>query len=95
MIAIRVYKRGEDIVLAACDKDLLGRRLKEGDIHLYVDEEFYHERIVDKEAFIEELNKCTTANLVGEITIAAFREEMDDATPLIIDGVPHIQYFTL
>lgn len=47
-ISIKIYKKGEDILIGACDEELLGKRLKEGKFRLHVKKTFYGGRIVDE-----------------------------------------------
>ena len=38
---LKTYKSGTQFIVAVCDKDLLGKILKEGDVTVEVSEEFY------------------------------------------------------
>jgi len=37
----KIYNRGNEIVLAVCDKDILGKKVEENEIVLYAKPEFY------------------------------------------------------
>jgi len=95
MISLKTYERDGERVLAACDQDLLGRLLEEGDLSLYVKEDFYSGRTVTEDEFLQELEQCTIANLVGEKVVDIFMGTSGDCKVLWIDGVPHVQLFTL
>ncbi len=98
-VSYRMYDQGEDVLLAACDKDLVGKTLEEGDLSLEVKREFYDQDTIriDKEdgekTLQRKFERCTIANLVGENVINAAVEagigNEDDL--LIIEGVPHLQ----
>jgi len=95
MISIKVHRKGEERVLAACDRELLGKEFEEDEIKLATPEDFYFERIVSKEELQEELEKATIANLVGEKAVDAFVETSGDCRILRVEGVPHVQVFTI
>jgi hypothetical protein len=92
MITVRVYRRGSDTLVAACDKDLLGKTFREGDLRLEVTS-FYEGEDADEEMLLNRLSFCTVANLVGKKTvdIAAKHKLINDDCVITIDGVPHVQ----
>ncbi|HDP96995.1 MAG TPA: DUF424 family protein [Euryarchaeota archaeon] len=94
---IRIFKRGKEIVLAACDWDLLGKTLRSGEIKLHVSKKFYGEEPGDREALVAGLRSCTTANLVGErvVRIAVDAGFIDEGGIIVIEGVPHAQLFKM
>ncbi|MDH7508713.1 MAG: DUF424 family protein [Methanomassiliicoccales archaeon] len=93
MITARVYRRGEEIVVAACDKDLLGKMFREGELHIEVVKDFYEGEDVDEETLVNRLSIATIANLVGELTVGiAIRHNfINEECVLRIAGVPHAQ----
>lgn len=93
MITARVYRRGKDIVVAACDKDLLGKMFREGELHIEVVRDFYEGEDVDEETLVNRLSIATIANLVGELTvrIAIEHKFINEECVLRIAGVPHAQ----
>jgi hypothetical protein len=92
-IRVKVHRRGGDILIAACDDGLLGRRLKDGELRLEVSEEFYGGDHGDEEMLLNRLSAATMANLVGEevCRIAAEHEYIDRERVITIEGVPHAQ----
>lgn len=94
---ISIFKRGKEIVLAACDRELLGRTLRSGEMKLCVSKKFYGEERGDGEALIAGLQCCTTANLVGERTVRIAIEAgfIDEGGVIVIEGVPHAQLFKM
>ncbi|MDK2891976.1 MAG: uncharacterized protein PWQ49_368 [Methanohalophilus sp.] len=83
------------MVLAACDKELIGSKLKKDKICVEITESFYMGDIVSEEKLIEELKCTTNANLFGEkvIKCAIKCGMVDHGTVIIIDGVPHVQIY--
>lgn len=92
-ISYQVYEKGTDVLLAACDKELLGKKFEEEDIQLDVSESFYGGDECDKEKICNQIKKSNIVNLVGENIIDAVIEagfgSKEDI--LWIDGVPHLQ----
>jgi uncharacterized protein len=93
LITLRMRRYGEEMVMAACDKDLLGRTLREGDLRLEVSVSFYEGEDASEEMLVNRLAVATIANLVGERTVgAAIRHRFIDEERVIrIEGVPHAQ----
>jgi len=93
VITVRVYRKGGEVVVAACDKQLIGKKLKEGDIKLDICASFYEGEDADEEILLNRLSCATIANLVGEETvgIAAKHNLINKECVLLIDGVPHVQ----
>lgn len=81
------------MLIAACDGDLLGRTLKEGELRLEVSEEFYGGDRGEEDMLINRLSAATVANLVGRevCRIAAENDFIDRECVVIIEGVPHAQ----
>ncbi|MDD1766132.1 MAG: DUF424 family protein [Methanomassiliicoccales archaeon] len=93
MITARVHKYGREIVVAACDKDLIGKVLRDGDLRLEVSSCFYEGEDVDEEKLLNRLSLATIANLVGKrtVSIAAKHNYINEDCVLTIAGVPHAQ----
>ncbi len=96
-IVYKKYEQGDDILLAACDKDLLGRKFNEGEICLNVKTSFYQGEEIDEGKLSELMENCTIANLVGEKTIgvAVDTEFGNDTDIMRIEGIPHLQIVRL
>ncbi len=92
-ISIKIHRRGAELLIAACDLDLLGKTFCEGKMRLHVSEDFYGGDTVDEEILVNRLGMATVANLVGEATIgAAVRHGFVDPECIIrIGDVPHAQ----
>ena len=92
-IAMRIYKIRGEILLAACDRELLGKIFEEGELQIEVKPEFYFESYVSERTFLNSMKIATIANLVGERVVKlAIREGyVHGDNVLRIAGVPHAQ----
>ncbi|HEX17030.1 MAG: DUF424 domain-containing protein [Thermoplasmata archaeon] len=92
-ISMKIYKKGEDILIGACDEELLGKRLREGKLRLHVKKTFYGGRLVDEKTFEKYLKEATIANLVGERTVNCAKRlgYVNPECILYIQGIPHAQ----
>lgn len=93
MITLRMHRSGKELLLAAADKDLVGKTFKEGPLKLEVCASFYEGEDADEELLLNRLSMCSVANLVGKETIdIATREGYINCDCVItIAGVPHAQ----
>lgn len=93
LITIRVIQQGREVLVAACDKEVLGRTLREGELKLQVSRDFYEGEEGGEEMLVSRLKMATMANLVGErcCAIAAKHDFIDEECVLRIQGVPHAQ----
>jgi hypothetical protein len=96
-IAMKVYKSAGEILVAACDSDLLGKTFKEGNLQIEIAGDFYDDIRADNKLLIQNLSICTVANLVGEKTInyAVDAGFVDSNCIIYIDGIPHAQFCTM
>jgi len=92
---LKIYKNGTNVLVAACDKELIGKKLKHGDAAIEIRRDFYEGEDVSEEELQNALQKATTANLFGEKTVnCAIKCGIIDLDSVImIDCVPHAQIF--
>ena len=93
MISIKIYKRGNDLLIGACDEKLLGKKFEEGKFQIDVKKEFYDGKKISAEALKKYLEDATIANLVGKETVKCAIEIglIDPDCVIKIKGVPHAQ----
>lgn len=93
MISIKVYKRGNNLLIGACDEELLGKKFEDGKFQIDVDKNFYEGERINPEALKKYLEDATIANLVGEKTIKCAIELglVDPDCIIKIKGIPHAQ----
>jgi hypothetical protein len=93
MISMKIHEREGELLVAACDSDILGKTFRGGGFRIEVSESFYHGEEGDEEMLVARLRMATIVNLVGKMTvdIAIKHGFVDGACVLMIDGVPHAQ----
>ena len=92
-IAMRIYKVRGEVLLAACDKDILGKKFVDGELQIEVKKDFYFGSFVTEKTFLNSMEIATIANLVGKKVVEiAIREGYIDKDSVIkIKDVPHAQ----
>jgi hypothetical protein len=93
---VKVYQEGGQILVAACDEELIGQTFEEGELILKVTA-FYDGTIASKEELVVNLKAATCANLVGKrtIEIAVSAGFIDKDGVIRIGGVPHAQLYSI
>ncbi|MEW5937157.1 MAG: DUF424 family protein [Candidatus Thermoplasmatota archaeon] len=91
MLRIKVHRAEGEVVVAACDAELIGREFQEGRMRLKVTELFYGDDEYPETALDAFLSTCTTANLCGERAVkhAVSRGYIEDDHVLSIQGVKY------
>ncbi len=93
MISIKIYRRGNDVLIGACDENLIGKTFEEGKYHIEVRKDFYDGERVTSKILKEFLENATIANLVGDETVSCAIEMglIDPDCVIKIKGIPHAQ----
>ncbi|MEM0466069.1 MAG: DUF424 family protein [Candidatus Thermoplasmatota archaeon] len=93
MISIKMYRQGEDLVIGACDEELLGKKFTKGKLQIDCSRQFYDGDRVSIKAFEKIITDATIANLVGKKTVSSAVKLglIDPQCILTIKGVPHAQ----
>ena len=94
---INLKKKGQNVLLAICDGDLLGRTLREGKIVFQVKNEFYNGGKVSIEEAVDMIENSTIVNLVGKNCVekAIAKGYVHPEAVLQIEGIPHAQIVKL
>jgi hypothetical protein len=90
---MKLNKIGNNILLAICDCNLIGKTLKENKIVFNIKESFYKGKKVDLEEAINLIKHSTIVNMIGQnIVNKAIQHGYVHAEAVInIKGVPHAQ----
>jgi len=90
---MKKYDTEGQVIVAVCDKDILGKRFREGELVLKLEEGFYKGDEAGEEEVKEALAIATIANVAGEKSIACAVECgcIDPSTIIRIEGIPHAQ----
>jgi hypothetical protein len=93
MISVKMYRKGSETLVAACDLDIMGRTFRSKGMKIEVSEGFYKGESADEDLLVNRLEMATIANLVGKRTveIAVRRGFVDPGCVIEIGGVPHAQ----
>jgi len=98
-VVMRVHRVRAELVVAACDAELLGRDLPVGSAGrtVRVSSQFYGERVVSKEELLWALERATIANLLGERVLRLAREGgfVGPGGTGQLGGVPHAEIFAM
>ena len=94
---LKIYKNGEHILIAACDKEVLGKKLKHGNSIVENSKAFYGETYVSEEELQKSIQGATIVNLFGEKTIQCAIKcgFIDQNSVIMIEYVPHAQIFRI
>jgi hypothetical protein len=86
-------KWGQCVLLATCDVDLLGKKLREGKIVFEIHRQFYEGPKMTVEEVIELMKQSTIVNMVGHKVVKKAIEKglVHPEAVLKISGVPHAQ----
>ena len=97
LIYVRIHKAADDIILAACDEEVLGKTFTGDEMKITVTERFYNGELVSEETFVQRMGSVTIMNLVGERVIALAMEQghVSEDGILEIGGVKHAQVVKL
>jgi hypothetical protein len=94
---VNIKKMGRNVLLAACDVEIIGRTLREGKVVFCVKEDFYKGARVSIEEALCMIENCTIINLIGKNVVkkAIERGYVHPEAILNIEGVPHAQIVRL
>lgn len=93
MMYLSIYRKEGDILVAACDVEVLGRSFREGAVRIDVSAGFYGDQLMPVAELSKVLATATIANLTGNRVVACAVEEgfIDEECVLQISGVKHAQ----
>ena len=94
---LKKHGSGDNLIVAVCDDELIGRTLRQGNIVVTISENFYKGEVVSEKEIIESLKGATNANIFGDMSIecAVKCGCVDPACVIKVDGVPHAQIFRI
>jgi hypothetical protein len=94
---MNLRKIGNNVLLAMCDAEILGKTLRKGKIFFHVKEEFYKGTKVSIEEAIGMIENSTIVNMVGKNVVqkAIEKGHVHPEAVINIEGVPHAQIVKL
>ena len=98
-VSIKTHKARGQVVVAMCDAELLGRKLKDGKVQITLNEGFYGGDLFDDDetGIFNLLRGASSYNIFGErsVAVAVRYNIVDRSTVRLVDGVPHAQVYCL
>ena len=96
-VYLNLKRIGQNVILAICDTELLGKTLREGKILFRIKDEFYNGRKASVEEAIGLIGNSTIINLVGKCCVEKAIEEgyVHPEAVIRIEGIPHAQIVKL
>jgi hypothetical protein len=97
MITARFHTKGAEFILAACDSELLGRRLEDADRVMDLGTDFFEGDEVTDDEFRGMLARATSANLVGPEAVRIAVEEGCVHRDAVgeVSGIPFAIFFCM
>ncbi|MFA5381598.1 MAG: DUF424 family protein [Candidatus Micrarchaeia archaeon] len=96
---LNIIKTPKGSITAICDKELINKTLKEGEIILNIKKysNFYKGKLVGDKEITKAIKEAEHLNLVGKkcIEIAKKINKINDKQILYIEGIPHVQIYKL
>ncbi|WNY26689.1 hypothetical protein MsAm2_04610 [Methanolapillus ohkumae] len=94
---VKTYKSEKNFMVAVCDRDLIGQKLKNEKCEIHVSASFYQGNEADAETVTRLLMSATTANLIGKksVSCAIDCELIDPDSVIYFGDIPHALYFTI
>ena len=97
MFSARLVNHNDTSMLNICDAELLGRTLSKGNFTLKITDNYYAQKIVEKEEAKDLLRSSNSINMVGK-EIVSLSVDMGIGTQdgvKEIDGVPFLVVFKM
>ncbi len=90
-VFVKTVRSGKEILVAACDSELLGKTLTRGNTHFQIHPSFYGDRLLSVEEAISEVSSGTSVNLVGKRIVgqAISKGLVHPEGVIYISGIPH------
>ncbi len=94
MILLKIHDEG---VVSLCDSDIIGKTFEEGDLQLHVLERFYKGEEATREEIVTALVDSKISNIVGKESVQLAIDEglITKQSIKTVDGVPHVQIFSM
>ena len=94
---MNLKKIGNNVLLAMCDAEILGKTLRKGKIVFHVKEEFYKGARVNIEEAMAMIENSTIVNMIGKNVVqkAIEKGHVHPEAVLNIEGIPHAQVVKL
>lgn len=99
MFWCRIFATKNDIVVAICDEELLGKEIdfKKQKVKVRISEKFYGGKKVNERVALKLMQKATVGNLMGKriVELAYKNGIVVKENVLMIEDIPHAQFVKL
>lgn len=68
--SVRISDYQQNKMINMCDAELIGKNIVDGDLKIYISENYYGKHIVNKDEAVSLLKSASIMNLVGKETIS-------------------------
>jgi hypothetical protein len=91
-----IFFSKKDLVVAICDEELLGKKIRMSDKDLKIDisKNFYGGKLINEKVAVRAMKRATIGNLMGKkiVDLASENGFIIKENVIFIDGVPHAQF---
>ena len=97
LFASKLITSSGNSILNICDTDLIDKIVKDGTIKIKISSNYYNEKTIDEVEAEYLLQKCTSANMVGEKSISLSLKLGIGSEKGVrrIDGIPFLVIFKM
>ena len=94
---MKTYKREAGLLVAVCDKELVGRTLKSGDLDVNISTHFYKDKQVGAEQVLRALKGAFAGNFFGKkaVRLAIKAKVISKSGVKKIANIPHAQFIRM
>lgn len=94
---LKIHKSGDSAIVALCDRELIGRTLREGNINVTITEDFYKGEVISEDDAVNILKTASNVNIFGDrsVSCAVRCGIISKENVKIIDEVAHAQIFRI
>lgn len=87
----KTYSVENNTILACCDKEVLGKNLKEGNYDIRIEEDFYRGEEITEEKLAELLKEYKNINLFGKKSVGVALKQglLSEKDIIKIEGIEH------
>ncbi len=88
------FKIKDQIIVAICDKELLGRKISIEDFSIKINRFFYGGELIDEKKALQLMGKSTVGNLFGKkiVELAIKNNFIAEENIIYFDDIPHAQF---
>ena len=93
----KIFRTKHDLVGAFCDKNLLGKEIKDKKFDIKVSKHFYGGAEISEKAAVNIMRKITIGNIIGKeiVKLAQDNGFITKENTILINGIPHAQFAKL